>query len=493
MIARRNFPALVNQQGSYPLTITTIAAARGQFAPRLHASPRAHLVGIAGSGMRALADVLFAAGWTISGSDLRGESLSAMPYTTWTGHDASAVNDTLELIVHSDAVPADNPELERARGLGVPVLTYPQMLAELMKPRQGAAIAGTHGKSTTTAMAAEILSVAGLDPTVIYGATPLDPRSASRLGRGRWLLAEACEYRENFRHLQPETAVITGIELDHVDCFESLADVERAFAGFVAGLPAEGLLLAKAECEATRRATQDASCPIETFGCTGAATWRGTMLRERRGYYCFQLRCRGRLVCDVKLSLPGRHNVDNALAAAALASHCGAGASAIRQGLNRFAGLKRRLERVADNGSIAVVDDFAHHPTEVAAALMTVRQVYPDRRICCVFEPHQASRTGRLLDDFASSLHNAEKIVVAEVYRAREPGVVPGGATAAELAARLSKRGADAVHLPTYAEIKRHVQNLLRPGDVLVTLGAGDIGTIAHGIGQGIREIRKAG
>lgn len=475
------------------MTITTIAAARGQFAPRMHASPRAHLVGIAGSGMRALADVLFAAGWTISGSDLRADALSAIPYTTWTGHDAAAVNDSLELIVHSDAVPTTNPELERARALGVPVLSYPQMLAELMKPRQGAAIAGTHGKSTTTAMAAEILSVAGLDPTVIYGATPVAGHSASRLGRGRWLLAEACEYRANFRHLQPQTAVITGIELDHVDCFNSLADVEQAFAEFVAKLPAEGLLLAKAECESTRRATRDVSCPIETFGCTGAATWRGTMLRERRGYYSFQLRCRGRLVCDVKLSLPGRHNVDNALAAAALASHCGAGASAIRQGLDRFAGLQRRLELVADNGSIAVVDDFAHHPTEVAAALATVRQIYPDRRICCVFEPHQASRTGRLLDDFASSLHNADKIVVAEVYRARESGEVPGGATAAELAARLSERGADTVHMLTYPEIERHVHDLLRPGDVLVTLGAGDIGTIAHGIGQGIREIRKAG
>ncbi len=426
--------------------------------------PRAHLVGIAGVGMRSLADVLDAAGWQISGSDVNADALVGSRYAVQAGHRADAIDHTLDLLVHSDAVPADNPERCRAGELGLPTFSYPQMLGRLMESRSGVAIAGTHGKSTTTAMAAEILTVAGLDPTVVFGATPMGATSGGRLGRGRWMLAEACEYRANFLHLKPRMAVILGIEPDHFDCFASPADLEQAFAEFARAVPGDGLLLARNDCEATRRAIDGLDCHCESFGLTPSATWRAVALCERRGFYWFQVRCRERLLCEVKLPMPGRHNVLNALAAAALASHCGASGRAIRDGLERFAGLERRMELIRDEHAIAILDDYAHHPTEVAAALATVRQMYPARRVWCVFQPHQASRTQSLLDEFARSLHNADKIIVTEIVRAREAPAGESDVTAADLAARVAATGADVIHLASAAEIEHHLQRGLQAG-----------------------------
>jgi UDP-N-acetylmuramate--alanine ligase len=480
-------------RGHPTLSASTLCLPRHFDAVRTHTAGRVRLVGIAGSGMRALACVLDSAGWIVGGSDPRCADLPMSRFKITKGHSADAIDASLDLVVYSEAVPADNPELARARQLGLKVISYPQMLGQLMQSRTGVAIAGTHGKSTTTAMAGQILSLAGQDPTVIYGATAVEARWGSRLGRGRWMLAEACEYRASFRHLKPRIAVILNIELDHCDCFGSLAEVEGAFAGFAGGLAAEGLVLVSADCDAARRAVAEVGCPVETFGLCASATWQATAPRQRRGLYSFELRAGGRLVCEVKMAVRGLHNVRNALAAAAVASHCGATGSAIRQGLERFAGLGRRLQIVADDGSIAVVDDYAHHPTEVAAALATVRQMYPGRRLWCVFQPHQASRTARFLDGFARSLHNADKLIVADIYRAREKPHVAGEVTAAELADRVGRRGREAVHVASAGEITRRLEGGIEPGDVLVTLGAGDIGAIAHAVGQRFRTIRKAG
>jgi UDP-N-acetylmuramate--alanine ligase len=252
-------------------------------------------------------------------------------------------------------------------------------------------------------------------------------------------------------------------------------------------------MLFRADCQATRRAVSEIHCPSESFGLTAAATWRAGELRERRGLYSFRIRCRGRLVCDVKLQVPGRHNVTNALAAAALASHCGACASSIRAGLERFAGLERRLQVIAERDEIAIVDDYAHHPTAVAATLATVRQMFPGRRMWCVFEPHQASRLRNLLQEFAHSLQNADKIMVTEVCRARETAGSASDVSAAHLAARITELGGQAQYLASRDEIEDHLKQALRPGDVLVTVGAGEIGKVAHGLGQRLRTFCKAG
>ncbi|MEX0677843.1 MAG: UDP-N-acetylmuramate--L-alanine ligase [Pirellulales bacterium] len=453
---------------------------------------RAHLVGIGGAGMRSLADVLDEAGWQVSGSDLVPSSLDGAPFQVRQGHDAAEIDQSIDLVVYSNAVPPANPELRRARQLGIPTLSYPEMLGRLMQSRGGVAIAGTHGKSTTTAMAAEILTAAGLDPTVVVGAAPIGGNSGGRFGHGRLLLVEACEYRAGFHHLKPEMAAILNIEPDHFDCFLSRAELEHAFARFVQAVPPGGLVLARADCAATLRACAELACTCETFGMTPAATWQAADVGERRGYYSFQIRCQASAVCEVKLPVPGRHNVLNALAAAAVASHCGATGAAIREGLERFVGLRRRLQLLGEVRDVALVDDYAHHPTEVAATLATLRQMYAGRRLWCVFEPHQVSRLARLLDEFARSLQNADKVVVADVFRARE--LVPDreAVTAEHLCRRVADLGGDAVQLASAAEIQDHLRQSLRPGDVLVTMGAGDIGRVAHELGKGLRTFRKA-
>lgn len=455
--------------------------------------PRAHLVGIYGAGMRALADVLDEAGWQISGSDLAARFSAAARYEIRTDHDAATIDPALDCVIHSNAVARNNPELRRARQLGVSVLSYPQMLGRLMQSRRGVAVAGTHGKSTTTAMAGEILTAAGLDPTLVVGATPIGGDSGGRFGGGRWMLAEACEYRDSFRHLKPEAAAILNIEPDHFDCFDSPDELQGAFTRFAQCVPCDGLLVARDDCATTRRVCSQVDCRTETFGLSPAATWYTTNLLQRLGYYSFQLRCRERFVGEIRLPVPGLHNVLNALAAAALASYCGASAAAIRQGLEQFVGLRRRLQLLGEVRDVVLVDDYAHHPTEITATLTTLRQMYPHRRLWCVFQPHQASRLVHLLDEFARSLQNADKIVVADVYRARE-GASPGKAmTAGHLSARVADLGGDVVQLAAAPQIRNHLRESLAAGDVLVTVGAGDIGRVAHELGKGLRTFRQAG
>jgi UDP-N-acetylmuramate--alanine ligase len=452
---------------------------------------RAHLVGAAGAGMRSLAEVLVAAGWQVSGSDPAGDALA--PFELHDRHDPALVDPALDVVIYSAAVPRSNPELVRARQLGIDTISYPQMLGRLMQSRQGVAVAGTHGKSTTTAMTGDILAAAGLDPSVVVGAAPIGRHAGGRYGLGRALVVEACEYRAGFRHLRPELAAILNIEPDHFDCYATQADLESAFAAFAHSVPSDGVLIASERCAAARRVTAQLDCAVETFGFGPGATWQAVERDARRGYYRFAIHCRGSHVCDVKLPVPGEHNVQNALAAAALASHAGAEGDAIRAGLEQFVGLRRRLQLLGEVRDVALVDDYAHHPTEVAATLAALREMYPDRRLWCVFQPHQASRLARLLDEFAASLRNADQVVLAEVFRAREAPPEAAAVTSAALAERLAAAGQNVRQLASAAEIRDHLRESLRGGDVLVTMGAGDIGTVAHELGKGLRTFRKAG
>ncbi len=451
---------------------------------------RVHLVGIAGAGMRSLADLLDQAGWQVSGSDLAAQSLAGAPFAVHVGHDPARIDPSLDLVIHSDAVSTENPERQRASELGVRSMSYAQMLGRLMETRRGVAIAGTHGKSTTTAMTGEIMVAAGLQPSVVVGATPIGALAGGRQGRGDWMVVEACEYQGNFQHLAPELAAVLNVEPDHFDCYASQTELEQAFWHFARRVPSSGLIVARHECRAAMRVVSELCCAVETFGESAAANWRASDLCQRRGYYRFQLSYRDHAVCDVSLPVPGRHNVMNAVAAAALASHCGASAAAIRAGLEGFVGLRRRLQLLGEVRDVALWDDYAHHPTEVAASLATLREMYPGRRIVCAFQPHQASRLERLLDDFTRSLHNADIVVVADVYRAREDACGAGGVSSDDLCRLLGENGGQALRVATNREILHTLKQRLRPGDVFVAMGAGDIGTVAHELGQGLRTIR---
>jgi UDP-N-acetylmuramate--alanine ligase len=453
-------------------------------------------VGIGGAGMRSLAEVLLGWGWRISGSDLSPESVqfpAQAGVQVYHGHAAAQLAPETDLVIHSDAVPADNPELLRAGEMDIPVQSYFQTLGKLMLDRQGIAVAGTHGKSTTTAMLASLLIEAGHDPTVIFGAAPLGKQGGGRAGRGPLLVVEACEYRANFLHLAPRQAVILGIEPDHFDCYGSLDQLHEAFARFAWRIPNRGLLLTRYDCRVTRKTTAQAGCRRETFGFQAAADWAALDLDSHQGRYAFDLVHGGWKLARVRLRVPGKHNVANALAAAALAWENGVGPEPMVRGLESFAGLRRRLQWLGCWRGVTLLDDYAHHPTEVSATLHTVREMYPGRRVWCVFQPHQASRTAHLLDELGASLENADRVFVAEIFRAREPGPRPGEVTAADLAQRIRLPESEVPRVHGTDLIFRLLETRLAPGDVLITIGAGDIRKLSNAFVDRFRQDRAAG
>ncbi|HJQ59009.1 MAG TPA: UDP-N-acetylmuramate--L-alanine ligase [Vineibacter sp.] len=469
-------------------------------------APRAHLCGIAGAGMQSLACVLLERGWNLTGSDLAPEAaawLREAGVRVYKGHAAAHVSQATDLVIYSDAVPPTAAERKRATTLRIPELSYPAMLGRLMNDRIGMAVAGTHGKSTTTAMTAAILVEAGLDPTVVMGASPLGVEPAGRAGGGQLVLVEACEYRANFLNLAPHLVAVLGIEADHFDYFRSLDDVEAAFRQFVETVPGEGAVIANGDCPATSRVVRDLPCRVETFGQAAGCDWRATARSAKGGHYSFDLRRGEQNLGPVTLAVPGKHQVANALAAAALAAAAGVPAEAIAPALAKFRGLRRRMEVVGCWQGIVLVDDYAHHPTEISAALATVRQMYPRRRLWCVFQPHQASRTKHLLDEFAASLHNADHAAVAEIYRAREGAAAPGDVTAADLAERVRQHArlrpgvsvlpVDVLPVHDCDEILEQIAAAVMPGDVVITLGAGDIRKVTDGLAGRLGRHRAAG
>jgi UDP-N-acetylmuramate--alanine ligase len=487
----------------------------------------AHFVGIGGTGMRALATVLMERGWQITGSDLQptaAQALASRGVRVSTGHASGNVPVEADLLVYSDAAPADNSERQEGQRRNLMIRSYAELLGELAGESQTdgghvAAIAGTHGKSTVTAMAAEILIRAGLDPTVICGAAPLYGNSAQhkvrgaikangsesganlvrnsakplsetggRHGLGKFTLLEACEYRDHFLNLRPNLALLLNVEADHFDWYRSLEQLQESYLRFARQTSEDGLIIASQECDVANRIGKAAGRQIVAFGFSRSADWRATNLEHSLGRFRFDIVRHGQKLNHVTLAVAGRHNVLNALAAAALARHCGVSAQHIGQGLAAFRGLKRRVEVRQRWGGVPWIDDYAHHPTEVRAALATVRQMCPRRRIWCVFQPHQASRLAALLDELAASLHNADRIAVADVFRAREGSAQVGEATAADLANLLEASGHEVLDEHHPSAIAGRLSNELQPGDVLLTMGAGDLGKIFYEFHERIRR-----
>jgi UDP-N-acetylmuramate--alanine ligase len=445
--------------------------------------------------MRSLAQTLLDWGWRLTGSDPACESLPpglAAAVRVFREPNAANLPPDAELVVFSDAVAPDHVERQRASELGIPAISYFECLGRMMQGKRGLAVAGTHGKSTVTAMTAEILTCAGLDPTVVFGAAPLGRETGGRVGAGPALLVEACEYRAHFLHLTPQHAILLDIEPDHFDFFRQPSQLEQAFADFVALLPPDGLLLAATGCPSVCQASRQAKCRCESFGLSGHVDWTANPTAERNGCFEFELLHEGQSLGRARLRVPGRHNMLNAVAAAALAWHQGVAPGALMEGLQSFRGLARRLETLGTWGGITLVDDYAHHPTEVSAGIEAIRKAYPERRLWCVFQPHQASRTACLLDEFAASLQNAHKVAVADIFRAREPPIQKGEATAFDLAEKTRSLGADVADVHTPAAIVDLLVDALQPGDILMTMGAGDIRKISDGFIHRIRKNRAA-
>jgi UDP-N-acetylmuramate--alanine ligase len=448
---------------------------------------RIHFVGIGGSGMGGIAEVLANLGYQVSGSDMAENAmtrrLEGLGVTVQRGHDAAHVRDA-DVLVISSAIEPGNPELVAANEARIPVVRRAEMLAELMRFRHGIAVAGTHGKTTTTSLVASLLAEGGLDPTFVIGGRLNSTASHSRLGQGAYLVAEADESDASFLHLQPMIAVVTNIDADHLATYQGdFARLRATFLEFLHHLPFYGLAVLCINDRHLAAMLTDIGRPTLTYGIDAAADVAAGNLRAEGTRTRFDISLPGRDdPLAVALNLPGRHNVLNALAAVAVAHELGVSDDAIQRGLDKFQGIGRRFQVYGDivtpSGTVTLVDDYGHHPTEIAATLAAARDAWPSRRLVLAFQPHRYTRTRDLFEDFAEVLSEPEVLVLLDVYAAGEAPI--HGADGRTLARAIRARGrVNPVFVESPDRFVETLQGVLRDGDVLLTQGAGNVGALA--------------
>jgi UDP-N-acetylmuramate--alanine ligase len=448
-----------------------------------------HLVGIGGSGMSGIAEVLVNLGYQVQGSDLKGnavtERLARLGARIFVGHDAAHIGNA-DVVVASSAVGRANPEVAAALAKRVPVVPRAEMLGELMRFRYSIAVAGTHGKTTTTSLVASVLAEGGLDPTFVIGGRLKSADSNARLGAGRYLVAEADESDASFMHLQPMIAIVTNIDNDHLATHDGdFARLRQSFIDFLHNLPFYGLAVLCADDEHVRGVLESVGRPFVTYGlgADNPADIRAANI-ERLGVQSrYQVLREGREPLLVTLNLPGRHNVLNSLAAVAVATELEIGDAAIQRAFANFQGIDRRLQQLGEihwsGGRALVVDDYGHHPTEVVATLEAVRQGWPDRRLVLAFQPHRYSRTRDLLDDFGRALSGCDVLLVTEVYAAGEVPIA--GADGRAICRAVRSRGVvEPVFVERVETLAEALRAVLHDGDLVLTMGAGNIGAVAH-------------
>lgn len=456
-----------------------------------------HFVGIGGCGMSGLARLANHAGAVCSGSDMSGsdvtEALARDGISVALEQSTRTVPARCDELIISAAIPADHPEVVEARRRGVRVTKYAQMLGRLMIGRVGIAIAGTHGKSTTTSMLSHALIEAGLDPSFIVGAHCGQIGGGSRTGvSSNLLVAEACEFDRSFHHFHPTHAVILNVEEDHLDIYKSIDEIVEAFGAFARRLPKDGSLLINHEMPHRLTIVAGLDCPVETIGFAPQANWRvdleqesgGAAAGDARPWVC--LYHDGDPVARWRAPMPGEHMAYNSAVAAVTAHRVGAGWEAISEALSGFTGLDRRMQllgrrtlRGGKGKGVLVVDDYGHHPTEIDTTLRALRLHYKPKRLICVFQPHQHSRTRFLLEQFAASFSGADVVIVPHIYFVRDSEQERHAVSSADLVDRLRQRGQQAMHLYPFEAIVEQLQVTARDGDLVVVMGAGDVWRVA--------------
>jgi|HigsolmetaAR202D_1030399.scaffolds.fasta_scaffold01612_2 UDP-N-acetylmuramate--alanine ligase len=453
-----------------------------------------HFVGIGGVGMSGIAEVLLNLGYSVQGSDLRRnevtDRLERLGAKIMLGHAAQNVGDA-DVLVVSSAIRPDNPELVEAQSRRIPVVQRAEMLGELMRFRYAIAVAGTHGKTTTTSMVASVLAEGGLDPTFVIGGRLVSADSNARLGQGKYLVAEADESDASFVHLQPMIAIVTNVDNDHLVTHEG--DFERlkqSFVEFLHNLPFYGLAVICADDPEAYGLLPRISRPVVTYGIEHEADVRAVNIVREGLKTRFDVLRAGRPPLSITLNRPGTHNVLNALAAIAVATELEVSDSAIQNALARFAGIDRRLQQNGDvqtpNGRVTLVDDYGHHPREIAATLEAIRQGWPGRRIVLAFQPHRYTRTRDLLDDFANVLAGVDALLVTEVYAAGETPISGADGKAICRAVRSHGR-VEPVFVEKVDQLPDALLRIVRDGDVVVTMGAGNIGAVAAQLPKTLR------
>ena len=454
-----------------------------------HKVKNIHFIGIGGSGMSGIAEVLVNLGFNVTGSDLASNSvtgrLQAAGATVYQGHQKENLKDA-DVVVVSSAVNEANPEVKEARARGIPVVPRALMLAELMRFRQGIAVAGTHGKTTTTSLIASILAEAGMDPTYVIGGKLESANSNAKLGTGEYIVAEADESDASFLHLTPVMAVVTNIDADHMDTYEHSFDkLKTAFVDFVQQLPFWGMAVVCVDDANIREILPRITKPVMTYGFTEAARVRAINVVADNGQMRFTVQRINGVTTefDVTLNLPGKHYVLNALAAIAIASELNVPDAAMIKALKEFKGVGRRFERYGEvmapaGGAFTLIDDYGHHPVEMQAVIAAARGAFPNRRLVLAFQPHRFTRTRDCFEDFVKVLSSADAVLLTEVYSAGEAPIVAADGRSLVRAVRVAGK-VEPLFVETTAELPQAIVNTVQEGDVVIVMGAGSIGQVA--------------
>lgn len=454
-----------------------------------HAIHHIHFVGIGGSGMSGIAEVLLNLGYTISGSDLADSAtlrrLAGLGIATFVGHDAANIAGA-DAVVTSTAVQADNPEVVAAREKRIPVVPRALMLAELMRLKQGIAIAGTHGKTTTTSLVASVLAAAGLDPTFVIGGRLNSAGANAQLGSGDYIVVEADESDASFLNLLPVMAVVTNIDADHMETYgHDFARLKKAFVDFLHRMPFYGVAILCTDDPAVREIVTEVSCPVTSYGFGEDAQVRAVNVRAIGSQMHFTAQRRNGVTLpdlDIVLNLPGEHNVRNALSVIAVAVELGVPDEAVQRGLADFKGVGRRFQgygevRSQGAGSFTLIDDYGHHPVEMAATIAAARGAFPGRRLVLAFQPHRFTRTRDCFEDFVKVIGQADAVLLGEVYAAGEAPIVAADGRSLARALRVAGK-VEPVFVDEITAMPEAILDNAREGDVVICMGAGSIGAV---------------
>ena len=454
-----------------------------------HKVKNIHFIGIGGSGMSGIAEVLVNLGFKVTGSDLASNAvtvrLQAVGATVYQGHQKENLTDA-DVVVVSSAVNEANPEVKEARARKIPVVPRALMLAELMRFRQGIAVAGTHGKTTTTSLIASILAEAGMDPTYVIGGKLESANANAKLGAGEYIVAEADESDASFLHLTPVMAVVTNIDADHMDTYEHSFDkLKTAFVDFLQQLPFWGMAVVCVDDANIREILPRVTKPVMTYGFSEEARIRAINVVADNGQMHFTVQRINGVTTefDVTLNLPGKHYVQNALAAIAIASELNVPDAAIAKALKEFKGVGRRFERYGEvkaktGGTFTLIDDYGHHPVEMQAVIAAARGAFPDRRLVLAFQPHRYTRTRDCFEDFVRVLSSADAVLLTEVYPAGEAPIVAADGRSLVRAVRVAGK-VEPLFLETTSELPQAILSAAKDGDVVIVMGAGSIGQVA--------------
>ncbi len=452
-----------------------------------------HMVGIKGVGMSALAQILKSQGVRLTGSDVNevfftDKILKDLKIPVFSGFKAENIGKP-DLVISSAAYGKDNPEITEAKRKGVKVLSYPQMLGELTKDKKNVAICGTHGKTTTTALAGLLLEKAKFDPTVVVGSYVDDFSGNARIGKSNWFVIEACEYMRHFLNYNPYIVILTSLEMDHPDYYKNIDDIKRAFSQFVNKLSQDGLLVYCGDDKNASEVSQRARCPTLSYGFSDKVNVQAKNINTKEKNINFNVISSGEKIGKFSLQIPGEHNVLNSLAIIALGLKLDINKKIISQTLASYSGIKRRFETIGEVNNIKVIDDYAHHPSEIKATLAGARKFYPKNRIWVVFQPHTFSRTKELLSEFSQSFADSDYVIIADIFSsAREKDT--GSIHSKDIVAGAQKYHKSVQYIGDLSDIEDYLKDKLQEGNVLITMGAGSIYKVGEGLLKKLRGKR---